>query len=65
MFKWLGGVILNVGAEKVIDFLIKFLERLKAFQKIKDDTVKSVDPLRKAKTNDEIDKAASDTFNKF
>jgi hypothetical protein len=65
MLKWLGSFILNIGVEKVIDLLIDLLERLKAFQKIKEETAKSLEPLRKAETNEDIDKAADDTLDKF
>lgn len=50
---------------KVIAGLSKFIERTERKKKAESDAKQSVDPLKKAKTAEEIDRAADEALNDF
>lgn len=60
---WLGGLLLDKLLGKAIELIKGYIAKRDAAKKAKADADKSVEPLQKAKTADEIDKSTDDALN--
>lgn len=62
---WLVEIVLNWIASKLIDFLLAMEARAKRSDEIKREAYKSVEPLKKAETAEEIEKATDEALDGF